>query len=109
MITAKEAKELYDQSGQEVNDFLKYKVQSKVIDAAKGGKRSTTIFLGSLEQFHHLDQVITPLEKAVVEKLKELGYHAEIKADGEFYVPRGWADDDGNGRKVQNYDIHIGW
>lgn len=109
MITAKEAKELYDKSGQEVADYLKYTVEKEVVKAAEGGKRQTIIHLKSLEPYRHLDQVITPLQKAVVAKLKELGYHAEIKLYGDSYVPRGLADDDGEGPSHQNYGIHIGW
>jgi hypothetical protein len=109
MITAKEAKELYDQSGQEVADYLKYTVEKEVVKAAEGGKRSTTIHLGSMGSFDHLDQIITPLQKAVVAKLKELGYRAEIKLSGDWYVPRGLADDDGNGPKHINYGIVISW
>ena len=109
MITAKEAKVLYDKSGQEVADYLKYTVEKEVVRAAEGGKRQTIIHLKSLEPFRHLDQVITPLQKAVVDQLKMLGYHAEIKLYGDSYVPRGLADDDGNGPSHQNYGIHIGW
>ena len=109
MITAKEAKDLYDKSGQEVADYLKYTVEKEVVKSAKGGKRQTTILLDSLGEFHHLDQVITPLQKAVVDKLKELGYHAEIKIYGERYVPRAFADDEDTGPPHQNYGIQIGW
>jgi hypothetical protein len=109
MINAKEAKSLYDKSGQEVEDYLKYTVEKEVVKAAEGGRRQTFIHLGSLELFRHLSQDITPLQKAVVEKLKELSYRAEIKHDGDRYVPRGLADDDGNGPSHQNYGIQIGW
>jgi hypothetical protein len=109
MITAKEAKELYDQSGQEVADYLKYSVEEKVRKAAEGGKRDTIIHLGTQGPYDYLESVTTPLQRAVVEKLKELGYHTEIKLYGDWYVPRGLADDDGNGPKHINYGIHIGW
>jgi len=109
MITAKEAKQFYDDSGYEVDQFLTHTVEPVVTDAAKSGKRSIFIFLDSLRPYDHLDRVITPLQKAVVAKLKELGYHALIRLDGEMYVPRGLADDDGDGPKHQNYGIHIGW
>jgi hypothetical protein len=109
MITAKEAKELYDQSGHEVADYLKYTVEKEVVKAAEGGKRNTVIHLGSKGPYEYLVQVITPLQQAVVEKLKELGYRAEIKLYGESYVPRGLADDDGNGPSHENYGIHISW
>ena len=109
MITAKEAKELYDKSGQEVADYLKYTVEKEVTNAASGGKRYTIIHLKSLGPFRHLDQVITPLQKAVVARLKELGYSSEIILYGDHYVPAGLADDNGKGPSHQNYGIHIGW
>lgn len=109
MIDAKEAKQLYDESGAEVEQFLKNEVEKKVTDAAKGGKRQVFVYMGSVKQFEYLDQTVTPLQKAVADKLKTMGYHAEIKLDGFKYVPRGLADDYGDGPKVQNYGIQIGW
>jgi hypothetical protein len=109
MITAKEAKELYDQSGQEVADYLKHSVEKKVKEAAEGGKRQVFIDMGSVRQFEYLQSTITPLQQAVADKLKELGYRVEIKLDGESYVPRGLADDNGNGPTIQNYGIQISW
>lgn len=109
MITSKQAKELYDDSGYEVEQFLTYSVETEVMNAAKSGKRSVFIFLSSKGSFDHLDQLITPLQWAVVNKLKELGYTSRIDLDGDYYVPRGLADDDGNGPKHINYGIHIGW
>lgn len=109
MITAKEAKELYDQSGQEVADYLKHSIEQRVKSAAEGGKRQVFIDMGSVRQFEYLRSTITPLQQAVADKLKELGYRVEIKLDGESYVPRGLADDNGNGPTIQNYGIVIGW
>jgi hypothetical protein len=109
MITAKEAKELYDKSGQEVKDFLSHHVEGYVRSAAESGHRIAFIHLGSLETFCYLDKYITPLQLAVVEKLTELGYYAQIKFYGDKYVPRGLQDDDGNGPMHQNYGIQIGW
>lgn len=111
MITAKEAKVLYDQSGAEVDQFLKNSVEKEITDAAKAGKRTVTIYLDSYEWpgYRGFNHDITPLQMAIVVKLKELGYSAEIKSYGDCYVPRGLADDDGNGPMYQNYGIHIGW
>jgi hypothetical protein len=109
MITAKQAKDLYDNSGQEVDDYLENIVEKEVIKAAAGGKRQTIIFLGAKAYFDRLDQEITPLQNAVVDKLKELGYRAEIKLYDDPYVPRGLADDNGNGTRHTSYGIHIGW
>jgi hypothetical protein len=109
MLTAKEAKQLYDKSGAEVDQFLKHNVEKEVVKAANGGKRQVFIDMGSVKQFEYLHHTITPLQQAVADKLKELGYRVEIKLDGESYVPRGLADDNGNGPTIQNYGIQIGW
>ena len=109
MITAKEAKVLYDKSGQEVADYLKNTVEKEVVRAAEGGKRQTIILLGSLGPFSWLDPEITPLQKAAVDQLKMLGYRAEIKLYGHKYIPPGLSDDDGEGPSHQNYGIHISW
>lgn len=109
MITAKEAKELYDQSGAEIEEFFKYKVEPEVAKEAKGGKRRAFIHLGSMDQFRNIGQTITPLQQAVVDKLRALGYRAQISLDGDKYVPRGLADDGGIGPLHQNYGIQINW
>lgn len=109
MITAKEAKQLYDESGAEVEQFLKNSVEKPVTDAAKGGKRFVFICLGTVRLYEHAQDKLTPLNKAVLERLVELGYRARVVLDGDKYVPRGLADDDGNGPTVQNYGIQIGW
>ena len=109
MITAQEAKQLYDESGHEVEQFLKQSVEQRVTYAAKGGKRQVFIDLGSVKQFEYLDRTVTPLQQAVADKLKTLGYRVEIKLDGDKYVPRGLADDNGNGPTIQNYGIQISW
>jgi len=67
------------------------------------------IDMGSVKQFEYLQSTVTPLQKAVELKLKELGYRAEFKLDGDKYVPRGLADDMGNGPTIQNYGIQISW
>ena len=109
MITAKQAKQFYDDSGYEVEQFLTHSVETEVMNAAKGGKRDVFIHLGSVNQFEYLDRTITPLQQAVADKLKTLGYRADIKLDGDKYVPRGLADDNGNGPTIQNYGIQISW
>lgn len=109
MITAAQAKELYDQSGKEVADFLKFKVEPAVMEAAKAGKRHIAIFLDSKGPFDRLDQAIKPVHRSVLAKLKELGYEASIAVYGDKYVPRGLADDVGNGPMYQNYGILVGW
>lgn len=109
MITANEAKELFDHSGKEIQDYLTYKIEKDVAKAAKEGKRSVFIFVGSLGMFEHLDQKTTPVEKGVLTELHKLGYSVTIRKDGDAYVPRGLADDDGKGPTHTNYGFQIGW
>jgi len=109
MITAQQAKQFYDDSGYEVEQFLRHSVETPVINAAKGGKREVMIHLGAVGPFEYVDQVVTPLNKAVVEKLQTLGYRSKIVKYGESYVPRGLADDDGKGPSHTNYGIQISW
>lgn len=109
MITAQQAKQLYDESGAEVEAFLNDKIGPEVVHAAKRGERTVTILLSSKDTYTYLLQIITPLQAAVVKRLKELGYNAKIDTYGESYVPRGLADDDGHGPTHTNYGIHIGW
>jgi hypothetical protein len=129
MITAKKAKQFYDDSGHEIEQFLTLSVEKEVVNAAKSGKCNTIIHLGSVEIdgrvfiTSSLGDTITPLQKAAVDKLKELGYHAEIKLYGEPYVYplcsviKGDNYDvvepairDGRGYGIhQGYGIHISW
>jgi hypothetical protein len=109
MINAKEAKALYDKSDQEVADYLKNKVEPVVIKAATLGKRKVFILLGSTQFSSEMRDEITPVRRSVVEALEELGYVVSIAQDGESYVPRGLADDDGDGPLYTNYGFHIGW
>jgi hypothetical protein len=89
---------------------LEYHVEKKIIDAAKAGKRRVFISISSLGPFDHLDTKITPLNKAVLAKLIELGYSASIEKDGAPYVPRGLADDfDNSGPMHTNYGFKISW
>ena len=109
MISAKEAKELYDKSGHEVEDYLKYNLEKRIIDAANSGKRYIFIQINCIENWKQLHHVTTPLHNAVCTRLKELGYIATITKYGDSYVPKGLADDDGNGPLYTNYGFKISW
>jgi hypothetical protein len=108
MITAKEAKEIYDKSGIEVEvaNYMKLTVEQAVKSAAEGGKRSTIVYLGAAT-CHGPDT--TPLEKSIVSRLRQLGYQADIRLYGDAHVPRGLQDDTGEGLAHRNYGIHISW
>ena len=108
MISASEAKALYDDSGAEVDEYLRYKIEPEVKAAATQGARKVFHYLGSRNVFTHPQP--DPLHLHIIEKLRELGYAALwMDSEGESYVPRGLADDNGNGPQYQNYGILISW
>ena len=109
MLTATEAKKLYDESGAEVQNYLDTVVEPLVTDTAKKGQRSCHINIDTIETFENLSTKITPLQYGVLKKLEELGYRCSISLKGLPYVPRGLADDDGNGPKHTNYGFNIHW
>ena len=109
MINAKEAKALYDKSGHEVANYIKVKVEPVVIKAATDGKRKVFIQLGATQFSSEMRADITSVHRGVALTLKELGYVVSIEQDGASYVPRGMADDDGDGPSYTNYGFHIGW
>lgn len=108
MITASEAKQLYDDSGAEVENYIQYKIENEIRKNATAGKRSMFHVVESVEAYRNVDP--TPLQRRIVTRLKELGFHAEWKKDtSHTYVPRGLADDDGKGPNHNNVGIQIGW
>ena len=107
MISAKEAKELYEKSGARVKVFLIDKeVEPKVKEAIDLGKNSCTIYLGAEPVF----KIIAPsvFHQHVMEQLRILGYKVQFGRYGETYVPRGLGD--GVCRdEYCNYGIMISW
>lgn len=107
MIAAKEAKALYDASDAEAKALMK-SFESRIIEAAKSGKRWIVITIGSspTTQNPQPDSV----QKRVIELLNELDYTSRwVAQDGDVYIPYGLMDDYGNGPMHVNYGIHIGW
>lgn len=107
MITAGQARALYDASGTEVDEFIEAKCSKQVKDAANTGKRIYTVHLESVAAYTY--PASTPLQKNVIAKLKSLGYTAVFGFYDEAYVPRGLADDAGEGPEHRNLGITISW
>jgi len=108
MITAAEAKTLYDDSGAEVDKYLQYKIEPEVKAAATSGKRMVFHCIGSRDVFTHPRP--DALQARIIEKLRSLGYTVQWMASvGDSYVPRALADDDGNGPAYTDYGIQITW
>ena len=107
MITAKEAKALYDASDAEAKGLMK-SFESRIIEAAKSGKQWVIVFIDS----HPTTKTPQPdsLQKRVMELLNELGYVSRWVAQyDDPYIPLGLMDDYGNGPMYINCGIHIGW
>ena len=109
MITAAQAKNLYDESGAEVDSYLNKTIAPKIEKAAKAGKRNVFIDVGAEQAYGSTKALKEPLHTSTMMKLAELGYKVSWGADGDPYVPRGLADDYGEGPKYTNMGIHISW
>lgn len=114
MITAQEARDLLAQADETVNFYL-VKVDAIVKKALAANKRSAFLYVEDLwNAFDHFDAHYAEpslSQAAVMRKLKTLGYGVTFGADEEMepYVPRGLADDDGNGPLYNNIGITIKW
>jgi hypothetical protein len=108
MITAQEAKALYDKSGAEVQAFLKNNLEKKITEAATAGKREYIHHIGDQRDVYHPPQP-TPLEKDVLDELNKIGYSVAYDLYGSEYVPRGLANDIGIGPVYRNYGMIIRW
>ena len=107
MITAQEAKKIYDHSGVEVIHFMESIVEKKVKESAISGKCSVFIHLGC-EHVHNRPEY-EPVHNSAMLKLKELGYTVEKSSDGVEYVPKGLADNDGHGPLHRNFGFTVSW
>jgi hypothetical protein len=106
MINAIQARELVAESGVEADAVLKT-LDPLITNAAKEGKRELFYFLDAERTSSNLPS--TPLNKMVLSKLGTLGFSANMSWHGVSYVPRGLADDDGNGPQHKNFGYLIRW
>ena len=109
MITAAQAKNLYDESGVEVDSYLNKTIAPEIEKAAKAGKRSVFVHVGSEPPYGSTKTLQAPLHTSTMMELTELGYKASWVAEGGPYVPRGLADDYGEGPAYINVGIYISW
>ena len=108
MISATEAKALYDASGKEVENWINCKVKTQVESAAKSGNRFVYIYIDAIESYMPVPNP-SDLEQAVINKLISLGYVVKPMKYGDTYVPRALLDDDGDGPLYVNYGLCVGW
>lgn len=107
MISAKEARALYDKSGAEADSYLQHEVMPKIKKAAESGKLRIEILVSAVDIFDRC--TLTPLMVQVIAKLGELGFVVKYDRYGDEYVPCGLADDNGNGPKHRNCGLIIQW
>lgn len=112
MIAAKEAAALVVMSNANVDLYI-VKIELEIIKLAKAGKRIHTCYVdglwGAFDIWEATHQKFTPIQEAVAEKMRMLGYSVAIGTDGSPYVPRGLQDDDGGGPKKINVCMTIKW
>ena len=109
MITAAQAKNLYDESGVEVDNYLNKTIAPEIEKAAKAGKRSVFNHVGSEPPYGYSKTLREQMHTSAMMKLTGLGYKVRWGTDGDPYVPRGLADDYGEGPAYTNVGIHISW
>ena len=107
MISAKEARVLYDKSGALANAYINHNVMPKIKRAAESGKLHVEILVSAVDIFDRCTP--TPLMMQVIAKLEELGFGVKYDRYGDEYVPCGLADDNGNGPKHRNCGLIIQW
>ena len=116
MITAEQAAQLAAQSDAMIEQYL-IKIGHAIEAVAMAGERSL-----SLNTVFSCDERVSfsigPHEKKsehqqfrvrLINALKSFNYRAQIEMIGDSYVPRGLADDDGNGPVYQQYAIVVRW
>lgn len=105
-ITAKEARELTNKSEKAVQTAL-VPVYDLIRTNAQKGETSCFWHLDTIEQSYHIP--VESMTQAMIDTLHKHGFHCQVRTQGEAYVPRGLADDEGNGPKHINYGIAIYW
>lgn len=117
MITAAQALELVKRSDAEVERYLAL-IGPAIEVASKAGRRS--ILLSSVVGFPDPAAVsvhlpvntpfsMTDFQTRLCAALKQFGFGADMQAPHASYVPRGLADDDGNGPSYKHYTIIVRW
>lgn len=113
-ITPAEARELVTTSEQNVARYLK-RASEEIRKAAEAGKRSIDFYMNDSNERLAFEVSSwnkprpSTLQQLIIDNIRKKGFGCEFKASGEQYVPRGLADDDGNGPMHQNWNIVISW
>jgi hypothetical protein len=110
MITAAQARELAATSDSAIEKFLE-KLEPKIAAAAEAGKREFAVYEEGLwsNAETYLRVTETPIQARLCAALNRFGFGASVVQHGDAYVPRGLADDAGEGPAHINHVILIRW
>lgn len=107
MITAQKAREMYEKSNARVVKYLDCEIEPLILKAVEGGKCQCMIHIGATPTYQTVQA--DPFQQKVMEELRKIGYKTKFGSYGDKYVPRGLADDEGNGPDHRNYGFEISW
>lgn len=110
MITPEELRRLTDTLGGEVKQLMPL-MEAKMVEAAKEGKREAYLYISKLWDAHPTYAHVTPtaLQKRAITELLTYGYTARVTTHGNYYVPLGLQDIDGEGTEHVNHVICVSW
>lgn len=110
MITAGELRKVVETSQRQVDETLA-KIEPKLVEAAEAGEREYACYreVPWDAKSSYCAPEPTRLQQKLVDALKSFGYSAKVEMHGDAYVPRGLADDDGNGPMHQNHVLVVRW
>lgn len=108
MITAKEARSLYDHAGAEVKAYLA-KIEPVICKAAKDGNLFVVLYVDGLWEAVQYQSRMTPIQERVKAELETLGFRVTYGKVGDGYIPRGLMNDDGEGPTYYNICLTVGW
>jgi len=110
MITREQAKEKADSVGK-VPDFIAKQIEQLIWKAAEEGKYEVFLYITDLWKGFDVYDCVSPtkLQKNVIKFLTGDPYNftATFTSYGETYVPRGLANDDGDGPTYANWGILV--
>ena len=78
MINANEARAQVQRFNTEVEQYLKFNIEPVIRNRAAGGECNAFVQIGSVGEYEHMSEKITPTEQAVVDSLNQNGYIAII-------------------------------
>jgi hypothetical protein len=110
MLTAFEARKITEESDIKVDNILD-QLDSLIRARARACKDTLSCYLPDTWYASTLREGIHPndFQRKIMNKLADHGFKVKLARDGDPYVPKGLADNEGNGPIHYNWCIVIGW